>query len=90
MKSEISIYFYAIKVEQHHIKLIQLSYMQMHGYAKMQFMSQCMKIQMCVCELCAMCRCSASVPKNYVLVLTFQHNFNAQNKPQINDSMHVT
>ena len=44
----------------------------------------------CVCELCAMYRCSESVPKNYVLVLTFQHNFNAQNKPQINDSMHVT
>src|ERR1051325_506617 len=46
-------------------------------------------IQVCVCELCAMYRCSASVPKNYVLVLTFQHNFNAQNKPQINDLMYV-
>jgi hypothetical protein len=36
-----------------------------------------------------MYRCSASVPKNYVLVLTFQHNFDAQNKPQINDLMYV-
>ena len=48
VKSEISTYFYAIKVEQHHIKLIQLSYMQMYGYAKMQLMSQCMNSSVCM------------------------------------------
>ena len=53
VKSEISTYFYVIKVEQHHIKLIQLSYMQMYGYAKMKIISQCMNSSMCVsCVQC--------------------------------------
>ena len=53
VKSELSTYFYAIKVKQHHIKLIQLSYMQMYGYAKMKIMSQCMNSSVCVsCVQC--------------------------------------